>query len=276
VRPVDVKKIKFKDNLASKRRQRSYVTAGIIVTLVLGVIIGSGYVLFYAPWLKINTIAFEGLMDSHEEEVGRAVEEYLDHKILGIPVYRDIFFVRSGSLEDRLSSRFSFIESVSVEKDYPHALKITAIERQAEGVWCFGSDSISTTPNCKYFDQEGVMFGQAIQSSGVLLLNVDDMRVQSASASSVLVDQAFLKGIQTVTSILAEQKVKIKNITIPLGTYTEFDVLVGEGYIVKFSLDSDIKNQLDVFRIFKDQKITKGALSPQYIDLRFDGRVYYK
>jgi hypothetical protein len=121
-----------------------------------------------------------------------------------------------------------------------------------------------------------VTFGQAIQSSGVLLLNVNDMRVVSASTSLTMVDSRFLGAIQTVVPILTSQDVKVKNIIIPADTYTEFDILVDGGYLVKFSLDSDIKNQLDVFRIFRTQKMTDGALRPQYVDLRFDGRVYYK
>lgn len=268
MRPVDVKKFKYKDNLASKRRQRHHAKTVLVSLMALLIIGGIGYALFYTPWLRVTEVTFEGLTDGHQSEVEKIVNDVLNYKILGIPIGRDIFFVRSGSLTADLVSQFSFLNNVSVQKKYFHTLKITATERRAEGVWCFGSD-------CRYFDHNGVTFGQAIQSSGVLLLNVDDMRAQSASVSLATVGQRFLKAIQTVVPILTSQGVKVKNITIPIGTYTEFDMLVSN-YLIKFSLDSNLQNQLDIFHIFRTQKMATGALRPQYIDLRFDGRVYYK
>ena len=295
MRPVDVKKFKYHDSLASKRRHNFHVKAWLIGLAVPTVIIGIGYGLFYTSWLKITTITYQGLAGGHQDDVGKVVDDVLNYKILGIPVGRDILFFRSGSLIADLTSQFSFIENVSIQKKYFNSIKITAIERQAEGVWCFGSTSLprqgsgqvttsTTVPDCRYFDNGGVTFGQAIQSSGVLLLNVDDMRIQSASASLSTVDLRFLKAIQAVVPVLISQDVKVKNITIPFGTYTEFDILVSDpallagagGYLVKFSLDSDIQSQLDVFRIFRSQKMADGSLRPQYVDLRFDGRVYFK
>ncbi len=282
MRPVDVKKLKYKDKLASKRRQKFRLKSMLIGVVVVVILAGIGYALFYAPWFKVNSVIFEGLTDGHQNDVQKVVDDALSRKILGIPIGRDIFFLRSGSLVADLTSQFSFLESVSVQKKYFHTLKISATERQAEGVWCFSS--IATVPDCRYFDHGGVTFGQAIQSSGVLLLNVNDLRGVSASTSLATVDSRFLEAIQTVVPELISQDVKVKNITIPVGTYTEFDVLVstssdasvGRAYALKFSLDSDIKNQLDIFRIFRTQKMADGALRPQYVDLRFDGRVYYK
>ena len=282
MRPVDVKKLKYKDKLASKRRRSFGIKAVLIGVVIIALLAGIGYAFFYAPWFKVTAITFEGLTDRHQNDVQKVVDDALSRKILGIPIGRDIFFLRSGSLVADLTSQFSFLESVSIQKKYFHTLKISATERQAEGVWCFSS--IATVPDCRYFDHGGVTFGQAIQSSGVLLLNVNDLRVVSASTSLATVDSRFLEAIQTVVPELISQDVKVKNITIPAGTYTEFDVLVstssdasvGGAYALKFSLDSDIKNQLDIFRIFRTQKMADGALRPQYVDLRFDGRVYYK
>ncbi len=271
--------------------------AGLISLAALLIISGIGYGLFYAPWLKVTAVTYDGILGGHQDAVGRVVDNVLGRKILGIPIGRDILFIRAGALAADLTSQFSFIQNITIQKKYFHTLKITATERQAEGVWCFDSGSLTISPDCRYFDNDGVTFGQAIQSSGVLLLNVDDMRVQSASASLVTVDQRFLKAIQAVVPALTSQGVKVKNITIPVDTYTEFDILVGDpaslvpgvgiptllgnsagtsSYLIKFSLDSDIQSQLDVFRIFRTQKMADGTLHPQYIDLRFDGRVYYR
>ena len=284
MRPVNVQKFKYKDTLASKRRQ-SFQLKGILITLGVLVVLGAiGYALFYAPWLRVTSVTLNGLTGSHQDDVRSAVEDALGHKTLGLLVDRDILFTPTGSLVADITSQFSFIQNISIQKKYFHTLNITATEREAEGVWCFGSGSLTLSPDCRYFDHNGVTFGQAVESSGVLLLNVDDMRTVSASTSLEMVDTRFLQGIETVVPVLTSQGVKVKNIMIPLGSYTEFDILVSDpailagasAYPVKFSLDSDIQSQLDVFRIFRSQKMADGTLHPQYIDLRFDGRVYYK
>lgn len=262
--------------MASKRRQSFRLKSVLIGLVLIAGIAGIGYALFYAPWLKITTLTFEGLTEGHQGDVEKVIDDSLSRKTLGIPVGRDILFIQSSSLAADLTSQFSFLDNISVQKNYFHTLKIIATERQPEGVWCFASSLPTATPDCRYFDDNGVTFGQAIQSSGVLLLNVDDLRIQSASTSLATVDSRFLKAIQTVVPTLTGQDVKVKNITIPFGTYTEFDVLVDDGYLIKFSLDSDIQNQLEIFRIFRTQKMANGTTHPQYIDLRFDGRVYFK
>ncbi|MBP9822141.1 MAG: hypothetical protein KBC81_01700 [Candidatus Pacebacteria bacterium] len=274
MRPTDVKTFRHKDKLASKRRHRFQIkTISIVVGAVI-VIAGMVYALFYAPWFQIDVVNYQGLSDSNKDEIQRVVDDALGHRLLGLPISRDVFFFGASSLAANLSSQFSFLDGVRVEKDYLHTINIIGNERKAEGVWCF--DSTSSVPDCKYYDRDGITFGQAIQSSGVLLLNVDDMRIKTASTSLSLVDSKFLKTIQEVVPALNGQNVLVKKITIPVDTYTEFDVLVGDGYVVKFSLDSDIPGQIDVFRIFRAQKMVDGSLKPQYVDLRFDGRVYFK
>ena len=85
----------------------------------------------------------------------------------------------------------------------------------------------------------------------------------------------FLTAIQTVTERFDADRIKIKGVTIPQGSFTEFDVMLAS-YPIKFSLDSTISDQLDIFKIFKQKKLDTGEITPQYIDLRFDGRVYFK
>ncbi len=274
MRPTDVKTFKYKDKLASKRRHRFQLKTFIIAASVALVVTGAIYALFYAPWLQIDVVHYEGLSDNHKPEVQKVIEESLASKFLGMPVNRDVFFFGAKSLAADLSSQFSFLEGVTIKKDYPHTIKIIANERRAEGVWCFAAES--NEQDCKYFDHDGITFGRASQSSGVLLLNIDDLRPVTASGSLTLTDSKFLKAIQQVAPVLNSQNVLIKKVTIPADTYTEFDILVGDDYLVKFSLDSNIPGQLEVYRIFREQKMANGAVKPQYVDLRFDDRVYFK
>ena len=63
---------------------------------------------------------------------------------------------------------------------------------------------------------------------------------------------------------------------IPENSFDEFRVYTDRGFYLIFSLDSNIKNQTDVLRIFLDEKSKDPNFNPQYLDLRIDGRIYYK
>ena len=56
--------------------------------------------------------------------------------------------------------------------------------------------------------------------------------------------------------------------------------MLGLPYYIIFSTDSDIKNQLDVLKIFLNDKTNNsapvGGFHPQYIDLRIENKIYYK
>jgi len=282
VRPVNIQKIKHRDNMTSRGRHSASTKIWLGLLISLAIIVTIGYALFYTPWLRVTTITFEGLSHEHQEAVQAVINSKLENKIYNVPVGQNILFTSASSLANDLKLQFSFIEEVIVRKKYFHSLSIIVTERKADGVWCF--DSGLEIPDCRYFDNEGVTFGRATQSSGVLLLNVDDLRFQSASTSLSTVDQRFLQAIQSIIPTLTNIGVKVRKVTIPSASYTEFNILVGDpalsietgSYVIKFSIDSNIKSQIDIFRIFRNQKITTKSLYPEYVDLRYDERVYFK
>jgi hypothetical protein len=271
MRPVDIKTINYRANRASKRRQpRNWKFIGISFG-VPALIIGLGLLVFATPWFRITSISYQGLSEQHRAQIQALVDQALGQHTLKLPTGKNIFFLSSAKLQANIA-QLDFLNHVSVSKDYTHTLTIAGTERTPEGVWCFQANSADQ--DCKYFDHGGVVWGNAIQSSGFLLLNVNDERV--ASGSPATVDPQFLKGIQTVTPVLNDLGTKTKEIIIPAGSFTEFDINTAEGYPLRFSLDSDLNGQVNVFRIFRQQKLASGEFHPQYLDLRFDGRVYYK
>lgn len=278
MRPVNIQKIKYADNVVSKRRQRLKLKIWSICLVLILTLGGVVYGLFYTEWLRVNSIVLEGLSEQHKVQVRDLINNKLSRSFLGIPVGQNLLFTSASSLQAELSEQFSFLKNVSVGKDYPHSFSVIGVERQAEGVWCFNVGDIEDTKlSCKYFDHDGIAWGGAMSSSGFLLLGVDDMRVSPDSEmDSLEVDIGFLKAIQLVVPTLSEQGIKIKKVTIPKESFTEFDLNVNEGYVLKFSLDSNIQDQLEVYRIFREQKLKDIEPKPSYLDFRFDGRVYFK
>lgn len=267
MRVVDVKKLKYQDTLAKKRQRRFLaVSAGAVVAAV-AIVIGLGYVLFFSHWFDIKNVSVDGLADARAQSVQQAINDRLAHHWLGLPTGKNILFLSDSGTAKWLSANFSFIKTVSVSKKMLHGLIIQATERQPEGIWCFPSASSGQVPSCSYYDHGGVLIAPAPQSSGYLMLTVNDQR-----AGVQTIDPKFLASVQTIAAGLAEQNIKVKDMTIPADTFTELDADSSGGYPIKFSIDSDLAAQLHALKIFLGQN--SGPF--QYVDLRFDARVYYK
>ena len=132
-------------------------------------------------------------------------------------------------------------------------------ERKPAGIWCF-KDS------CSYFDGDKILWGQPARSSGFIFLTVEDER------GGHEIDDGFFKPIMEVAKSMAGE---IKNIIIPADSFNEFRVYTSD-YNIIFTTDSDIQNQLDILKILIKEKGKDAGFHPQYIDLRIEGRVYYK
>ncbi|OGN27642.1 MAG: hypothetical protein A2941_01485 [Candidatus Yanofskybacteria bacterium RIFCSPLOWO2_01_FULL_49_17] len=273
---IDVKKFKYRDNLAKKRHRRFLALNILWLAGVSALVVALGYAVFFSGWFDINEISIEGLADVRADEVRSEVENKLSERWLGLPSGNNILFFPASRMESALSSRFPFIKELNINKEFFHGLMIEASERQPEGIWCFGSALL--TASCSYYDHDGVLIGPAPKSSGFLTLTVNDMRAGKNS-----IDPKFLTAAQTVNAGLEAQGIKVKDITIPAGTFTELsayvsvpDASVGaSGYSIRFSIDTDLAVQLHALEIFLKQSLD--APTPyQYLDLRFDDRVYYK
>jgi cell division septal protein FtsQ len=269
MRASDIKKIKYQDTLALERRRRFLTRAAISSLTIFGVIIAILGVIFFSPWLRIKNISISDLQDDHKSQINSFIRDDLSKKFLGIPFSQNILFLSQNKLRAQLLSRFTFLNDINISKDYPHNLIVKGNERQPAGVWCF---NISNNQDCKYFDKAGITWGKAAQSTGFILLNIDDLREQNKE----VIDPMFLKAIEKVVDKFNLDKIMIKNITIPDGSFTEFDVLIKEGYYIRFAVDTDIDHQIDVIEIFKKQKVDTNQINPQYLDVRFEDRVYYK
>ena len=256
--------LKYRDGLAKKRQRRFLARVTAIVIVGLAGIIALGWAVFFSGWFTIRDVSTDRLPDSRKSQVLEVVQQQLGRRWLGLPIGNNIILFPLSRIESSLKTSLPFIQSVNINKVFFHDLKIDILERQPEGIWCFGDD-------CSYYDHNGILIAPAPRSSGFLMLTVNDMRQNLVR----IVDLKFLTAIQTILSSLDSQGIKVKSITIPAGTFTEFDVATANGYPIKFSIDSDLAGQVRALEIYRKQH-TDPNPPYQYLDLRFDGRVYYK
>ncbi len=266
MRPVNIKQLNYKDE-AVRRHRRAFILK--IAALVLGtiaIVAGLIYLLFFSRMFDVREVGFNGLDTVSSDVFHIKIEENLNQKIFSyLPRRNNIFFINTDNFEKEFASDYPVFKSVNVQRKLLHGLMLNFLERKPAGIWCFGED-------CSYFDNDKVLWGQPAKSSGFIFLTIEDQRQNITQQ----IDDEFFKPIMDVAKNMPGE---IKNIIIPAGSFNEFRVYTADYYII-FSTDADIQSQLDVLKIFLNDKNKNSpptsGFHPQYIDLRIDGRVYYK
>lgn len=269
MRPVNLKKLNRRDEVARRHRRAFILNIVVTVLLAVAVVAGIIYLLFFSRMFDVMEVSFNGLDTVSSDVFKIKIDESLNQKILKfLPRRNNIFFINTGNFEKEFASEYPVFKSVNIQRKLFHGLVLNFVERKPVGIWCFNPPAGG---DCSYFDENKVLWGQPAKSSGFIFLTVEDQRERTERQ----IDGDFFKPI---TEVAKNMPGEIKNIIIPADSFNEFRVYTADYYII-FATDSDIQNQLDVLKIFLDDKTNNfptGGFHPQYIDLKIEGRVYYK
>ena len=270
MRPVNIKRLNYKDEVVRRHRRALVLKIVVMVLGLVAVVIGLIYLLFFSRLFDLREVSFNGL-DTVGSDVFRAkLDDDFNQKIFKyLPRRNNIFFVNTDNFEKEFASAYPVFKSVDIQRKLFHGLVLNFLERKPAGIWCF---NLSSDESCSYFDEEKALWGQPVKSSGFIFLTVEDRRPKENRQ----IDDDFFRPIMEVANKMFGE---IKNIIISEDSFNEFRVYVRDYYII-FTIDYSIQNQLDVLKIFLNDK-TKDSSStnefhPQYIDLRIEGRIYYK
>jgi cell division septal protein FtsQ len=136
-------------------------------------------------------------------------------------------------------------------------------ERTPQGIWCRGQD-------CQYFDRSGERWGSAIFSHGPLLLLVQDERTDATGA------ERLIPAMFTAVDALPNIELHARSVTFPDSAPGDMRITTDKGYDIIFDAYGDITDQLSTLSVLLADRTKDPAWSPQYIDLRTPGRVYYR
>ena len=229
----------YVDNLARERRRRFFIR--LLASVFCGVMLGgvSAYGLFYSGWMDINSISINGLKSITEDQISPTIRTMIEKNvvpILNIRFQRNVFFFNPKPVKEAILARFPVIKAIEISKDLPHKITLNITERTVLGTWCLNN-------SCHYFDEEGVLWGKALKSSGSLLLNVEDFR---QSEGRTKIDGQFLVGIKELTNELKNINLKINKIEIPKDSVGEFKVYNGLEREVLFSnFDLEVVDEME-------------------------------
>lgn len=232
----------------------------IILIISLFVLAGAAYALFLSPVFKIKEVVILGTQKISPEEVRDNL------------TCDNIIFTTRKSIKSQLLKKIPEILDLKISKNlFKRRLEINIQERETIGILCK-----QDADSCFYFDKNGVIFENAPNTSGSLIIVIKDYSQRDLKLGDAALDGNF---IDTATVIKEElfQKMGIGTSSFDIESYPaeKLRVITGESWYILFSLKRDIKSQLSALKAALDEKI-QDRMSLEYVDLRIENRIYYK
>ena len=250
--------------------------------------------------LRIDSVYVEGVKVLSEKEVAARVSEVLGEKYLWLFPKNNFFLYPRRMIIGRLRESFPRIEAVDVYAPDARSIVVSIKERVPFALWCgqtapddtapsdmAEADGIGESKDCFFIDKGGFVFALAPQFSGEVYVKmyggVSGGTADNPKGGRFLLPDEFER-ISTFIALLAEEGLKTSVFAKrPNGEY--FFVLHPSGSYERFILYtkafSEPESYFNMFRLAFEAK--RGAYDGQeffstleYIDMRFDGKMYFK
>jgi hypothetical protein len=243
-----------------------------LVILLVALLISSVNVLSLSSNAKVISLTdTSGNSFLHDKSVYEAAASKL---LAGSLWNRNKITVNTGSVSKGMLKQFPELSSVSVTLPLLSKRPIVYVQ--------------TAQPALILVAQNGSFI---IDNTGKALLPASKLPTNSKLTLPLVMDQSGLKVslnhqavtsgnvsfIQTVIAQLATRHFSVESIVLPVGT-SELDLrLAGQPYTLKFNLESGTPRQQAGTFLATQAKLQSQNITPtQYIDVRVDGRAYYK
>lgn len=234
------------------------------------------YVLFFSPFLKIQNVVIEGNQELADNELYQAAGESYAGKYLGLLPKDNFFLFPEKGLQNRLKDRFRKISELSVAKTFPDKISVTLKERQSLILWCSGGP-------CSLVDENGYAYMGADFDSPDIQQNHLVQIVDTSAKPVALGDQVLTQKYVTFVLELMQNFPKNEGVVLteqcstPSRLAGEISCTSTEGIRVALSTEIPLSQTLKTMDIFMRKQLGKDEISKlEYLDLRFENRVYYK
>jgi len=254
-----------------RTRHRRYAALGIVVGFIIIVALGAAWLFFWSSLLKFDRVVLVRGEKTIENET-------LAKELLS--ALRTPWFFPEGSflgLSPSFSPKpeefaFPYIKTVTVRKMYrEHILELEIKERDPFGIWCFGKADAS--PSCAWFDEEGVLFEQALNAEGALVRTVRDYSRSPIAIGQSVLPANFFENLRSIFHALDGGGIHAREVVLSDIELQEVEVRTFDGPRILFSIRFPAENTLSVIRSLKEKADFKTL---GQLDFRVENRAYYR
>ena len=227
----------------------------------------------YLPYVSVHSIVVVGAKEVPANMIQRQAETVLNDGSRHFFSRTNIFIYPRAVIEKSIESFFPRIESAHISRASLLATVVTVAvkEREAFAMWC------SSVAACYVMDDAGFIFAELPPgvSGGAATPYVFHGSVESANPVGHTFATGHLPGLVALLELLEQAGSGPQGIAVE--NAQDFQIAFTEGFGVKASFGQDASTLAKNLELLLSSDALRGkAGNIEYIDLRFDNRVYYK
>lgn len=216
------------------------------------------YILFFSPLFKIRSLEVLG---NREVGIGEIESKFN---------YSNLFLATESKIRNNLIKEIPKIKDLEISKNFiKRKVKLSIIERKEIGIVCKEEE-------CFYIDNQGIIFEQAPQTSGSLVLLIKDYSQRAYYFGKKIFEENVINSILEIRESLdLEIDLRVLDFSILSFPIKDLKAMTNENWYIIFDLERNIKSQILALKVVLEEKIQERE-NLEYIDLRIENRIYYK
>lgn len=288
-----------------RKERRRYAFVFLVCLIIYALLVGASWLVLRSPLLYIKKITIEGNKAVPNERVmdllwSRIIGGKFANALLGF----NNILIWPKEISPAGLFLFPEIKSLEISKDYKTmAVSVRVTEREPYGIWCLWEpqmnadvtqinadnstvgnisgnqrqnpriSAVAASDECRWFDDDGVLFRRAVAAEGGLITTVDDYSQKNLGLYSTILPQELVPNAFSAFNVLKSSGLNIKEIRLNDLALQELEVLTYDGPKFYFSLRFPADNDLTVIQ---NLMAAPNFNKLQYLDFRVENRAYYK
>ena len=275
--------------LKKERRNRTLARLLGAVFILAVLFIGAG-LLSHIPKMMITEVEVTGTKVLDGEDVGLKTLEYLKGNVALFYARGNIFIYSKNNIIEFIKQEFPRVYQVTGIERHGRKLNIDLEERQAAFTWCgFEAPSYETRfekRDCYFMDQTGFIFDQSPYfTPGVYLSFYGGIKSDISHIGQTIITENSVVGFGEIAKTLSSLKLPVHSVVIKSDGQNEFllNIFTSTGTYARILFNEDVALAETLEKLesaageesFAAQFEDSGT-TLEYIDTRFDNRVFYK
>jgi len=247
-----------------KERFRRKIFGIVCIVLFFLFVSGLIYLVGFSQFSKVTAITILGTDRISQDDVLRAFETAVQKNPFVRYLSAENFFLWPSG---KVTIGYTMVETAVVKKNFiTRSVEIVVKERERFGVWC------SSDVSCFWFDAMGILFDEAPVIEGPFIVRVVDEERDSLSLGGRMMEPRFIGNFITIVRAMKNAGLPARSITFSQKLQElRWKTFEGGDVLLSVRFDPTI-NILALERFIQQYPLT----NLHYVDLRVEGRLYYK
>jgi cell division septal protein FtsQ len=247
------------------RKKRKTWKKLIRPTIVVLAICLLAYAVIASALFKIQTIQIDGAQTLSEDSIRQQTLDIITSSALT----QNIIFAPTNKISDELKKQNYQIAEAEVTRSGLNSITVKITEQKPSILWLSGNTLSIIGANGHAYD------GDITPIMKDKLVTVVDTTNLPVKKGEKVVTQEFVDFVNAIKEQLPNKGIEVNQYQIG-DTTTELRAVTEGGYYIRFDITRPVEEQLQDLSAVLGQMKKQGKKAAEYIDLRINGKVFYK